>query len=108
MTEFIKKIDLLNAMARIQPSSEDYSSDIAYWAARDMFDDILFQINAVTDAETEYIPMVHGHWIYLGGGLAKCSVCKWVVKDSYDQDNDDLFCRKCGSKMDESEDNTNV
>ena len=52
-------------------------------------------------------PVVHGHWIYLGGGLAKCSVCKWVVKDSYDQDNDDLFCRKCGSKMDESEDNCN-
>lgn len=46
-------------------------------------------------------PVVHGHWIHLGGGLAKCSVCKWVVKDCYDQDNEDLFCRKCGAKMDE-------
>ena len=48
-------------------------------------------------------PVVHGHWIHLGGGLAKCSVCKWVVKDCYDQDNEDLFCRKCGAKMDKEE-----
>lgn len=53
-------------------------------------------------------PFVYGHWIHLGGGLAKCSVCKRVVKDCYDQDNEDPFCRKCGAKMGESEDNNNV
>lgn len=56
------------------------------------------QINRIPTADVA--PVVHGHWIYLGGGLAKCSVCKWVVKDCYDQDNEDLFCRKCGAKMD--------
>lgn len=43
----------------------------------------------------------HAHWIHLGGGLAKCSSCKWIFKDVYDQDNEDTFCRKCGAKMDE-------
>lgn len=47
------------------------------------------------------IPLVHGHWIHLGGGLTKCSICKWIFKDVYDQDNEDTFCRKCGAKMDE-------
>lgn len=57
---------------------------------------------------TDVAPVVHGHWIYLGGGFAKCSVCKWVIKDCYDQDNEDLFCRKCAAKMDESEDKNDV
>lgn len=46
-------------------------------------------------------PVVNAHWIHLGGGLAKCSNCKWIFKDVYDQDNEDTFCRKCGAKMDE-------
>ena len=65
--------------------------------------------NIVDSCKTvDAAPVVHGHWIYLGGGLAKCSVCKRVVKDCYDQDNEDPFCRKCGAKMDESEDSGNV
>lgn len=91
-------------MARIQPSSENYSSDTAYWAARDMFDDILFQINAVTDAETEYIPIVHGHWksFVYNRPPFKCSRCR------NERDWGAPFCEWCGAKMDESEDNTNV
>ena len=112
MTEFLKKIDLLNAMARIQPSSENYSTDIAYWAARDMFDDILFQINAVTDAETEYIPVVHGHWIEeLGNDIScRCSRCDHSYNLYEDDINGYPYCAWCGAKMkiDESEDNTNA
>lgn len=98
MTEFIKKIDLLNAMARIQPSSENYNNDIAYWAARDMFDDILFQINAVTDSETEYIPIVYGHWIINSDGYyPQCSNCMREPESG----KMTKFCSNCGAKMDE-------
>ena len=48
-----------------------------------------------------YKPVINAHWIHLGGGLAKCSNCEWIFKDVYDQDNEDIFCRKCGAKMDE-------
>ena len=100
MTEFIKKIDLLNAMARIQPSSENYSSDTAYWAARDMFDDILFQINAVTDAETEYIPVVHAHWIEAEQeNIIICSNCGH--REFKTETRPGFCCRRCTAKMDE-------
>lgn len=64
-------------------------------------EEMMITIEVVGSADVA--PVVHGHWIHLGGGLAKCSVCKWVVKDCYDQDNEDLFCRKCGAKMDKEE-----
>ncbi len=95
-------------MARIQPSSENYSSDTAYWAARDMFDDVLFQINVVTDAETEYIPMVHGHWIEQtvssGRDSWQCSVCGRKARGK----RENLPYCHCGAKMNESEDNNNA
>ena len=54
---------------------------------------------------TDAAPVIHAHWTHLGGGLAKCSNCKWIFKDVYDQDNEDTFCRKCGAKMDEVKNN---
>lgn len=111
MKEMIKKSDLLKAIARIQPSAENYGSsedsdrnasveDSAYWAARDMFDDIMFQIQAVTDAETEYVPVVHGKWklILIGGmPIVQCSACNGNKTHTSD------FCPHCGAKMDEED-----
>lgn len=64
-------------------------------------DDVRLAINSEPAANVA--PVINAHWIHLGGGLAKCSNCKWIFKDVYDQDNEDTFCRKCGAKMDEEE-----
>ena len=109
----IKKSDLLKAMARIQPSAGNYDiknannkslQDIAYWAARDMFDDVMFQIQAVTYAETEYTPVVHGWWYKCKDGHHTCSQCREMAcRDEWHNEILGDFCPNCGAKMDESE-----
>lgn len=53
MNEYIKKNLLLQAIAALQPSAEEYAGegDGAYWAARDMYDDIRTAIERATPAD---------------------------------------------------------
>lgn len=48
-------------------------------------------------------PPKHGHWIYKKRGNAQCSCCGRYIRDVYDDDNEDRYCRHCGAKMDEKE-----
>ena len=48
-------------------------------------------------------PLKHGHWIYKKRGNAQCSCCGRYIRDVYDDDNEDRYCRHCGAKMDEKE-----
>ena len=115
MNEYIGRNTILEVLADSEPKEEDWRTDnmegydlrkIRYLAASNVYEEIK-DVLSCKRLIADVAPVVHGHWIHLGGGLAKCSVCKWIVKDCYDQDNEDLFCRKCGAKMDESEVNDN-
>lgn len=44
-------------------------------------------------------PVVHGKWQLLEGGAGRCPNCKSVLKDVWDYDRSDPFCRECGADM---------
>ena len=104
MTAYVDKNVLLEAMAKLQPSAEEYGStdnrnkipeleDAAYWTARDLYDDIKTMIT-VTDS-ADVAPVVHGEWC---GSV--CSACGESTSYWYNCS----YCPNCGAKMDESED----
>lgn len=55
-------------------------------------------VNVVKTSEMK--PVIHGHWIYLRNGKAKCSECHHDFAGVCDLDNSDNYCRHCGAKMD--------
>lgn len=92
------------AIATIEAVAENKTDDELYERERPLM--IAYLALRIVKAGLNVSPQnkeVHAHWTHLGGGLAKCSNCKWIFKDVYDQDNEDTFCRKCGAKMDEEE-----
>ena len=58
---------------------------------------------ALIDVAETVEPLKHGHWIYKKRGNAQCSCCGQYIRDVYDDDNEDRYCRHCGAKMDEKE-----
>lgn len=57
-------------------------------------DDVLSIIADIPTAEVSGI--VHGRWIACPDyGVAKCSVCDWVVEEVWHSD----YCPNCGAKM---------
>ena len=65
-------------------------------------------INAVEDVNAiDAVPVVHRRWIEVGDFIWKCSVCG--AEDCYAytwgevKRQDDLYCPKCGAKMDRGE-----
>lgn len=63
------------------------------------------EINKCKDCKhsTKETVQKHGHWIYKKCDNAQCSCCGQYVRDVYDDDNEDRYCRHCGAKMDEKE-----
>lgn len=117
MSDYIKKDVLLEAIADIRPDANEYEcahdsrkitiEDVennAYWAAPDMFDDVMSMIEGTTPADVA--PVVHGYWSkemrftedFMGNRTYgfKCSVCGKIA-------NKLDFCGNCGAIMDESE-----
>lgn len=109
MSDYIKKNVLLEAIRVLTPDASEYEcahdsraikvEDVennAYWAARDMFDDVMTVIEDATPADVA--PVVHGKWLNnFGNYYRMCSVCAGVGYGSFN------FCPNCGAKMDESE-----
>ena len=48
-------------------------------------------------------PVVRGKWQLLEGGAGRCPNCKSVLKDVWDYDRSDPFCRECGADMREEQ-----
>lgn len=62
-------------------------------------------VNKLTKAITEDT-IKHGHWVYVGHGLAGESICKCSICGHQTPD-DGNYCSYCGAKMDEvTEDDT--
>ena len=112
MTAYVDKNVLLEAMAKLQPSAEEYGStdnrnkiaeleDAAYWTARDLYDDIKTMINVIDSADVA--PVVHGRWITDCLPFAyQCSNCKYFITGEVNIQQL-KYCNICGAKMDESE-----
>lgn len=110
MTAYVDKNVLLEAMAKLQPSAEEYGStdnrnkiaeleDAAYWAARDLYDDIKTMINVIDSDDVA--PAVHGHW----KNVKRVLNTEWGECSNCDRRNDITpYCPQCGAKMDENED----
>lgn len=73
MTAYVDKNVLLEAMAKLQPSAEEYGStdnrnkipeleDAAYWTARDLYDDIKMKVTVIDSADVT--------------AVVRCSECK--------------------------------
>ena len=115
MTAYVDKNVLLEAMAKLQPSAEEYGStdnrnkiaeleDAAYWTARDLYDDIKTMIAVIDSADVA--PVVHGRW-NCGDDMfeyAICSACEWDSGEAWEYAKKNFkFCPHCGAKMGESE-----
>ena len=103
MSEYIKKNILLEAIAALQPSAENYAgeSDGSYWAARDMYDDIKTVINGATPADV--IPARTGAWrrrllSETGKYELECEYCGFrVVIEPFEMKYAN-YCNNCGKK----------
>lgn len=75
---------------------------IGEWVRADALDDCIVEIGEQPTVDAE--PVVHGRWIEVGDFIWKCSVCG--AEDCYAyiwgevKRQDDLYCPKCGAKMD--------
>lgn len=72
--------------AKDDPCIVDAMTD---WAIR--------QIKELPAADVQ--PVVRGKWQLLEGGAGRCPNCKSVLKDVWDYDRSDPFCRECGADM---------
>ena len=109
--ECVNKQAILDAINAVKPSADDYDienpdnkslQDIAYWAARDMFDDIVSIVEGATPTECK--PVVHAYWIKHDTS-AKCSNCRQKIDRLVSQYYS--FCPFCSADMrQESEENS--
>lgn len=47
----------------------------------------------------EYVPVVHGKWIFHDNGDATCNQCGRWQKAIWDYDNWQNYCGNCGAEM---------
>lgn len=55
---------------------------------------------------SDVVPVVHWHWVHLGGDEWCCSVCSFVIstEGSWDKPTK-KYCEDCGAKMDKGDNN---
>lgn len=91
MAEYIKRETAIKAVEKA-----DYTAiaDDADSCKADYLREIIESVPAA-----DVVPVVHGEWIHHDDGVVTCSKCGNA------ESSDSYYCRYCGAKMDEGEDN---
>ena len=104
MEDLMRAKDILGAVKRnkerIDPAEEDGGVITGYRLAHDQITEI---INRCIPTVLDVKPVVRGKWELLDGGEGRCPNCKSVLKDVWDYDRSDPFCRECGADMREEQ-----